>query len=165
VISAVDRLTDRAGAGMIGTKPPVEVHVPFSDPRATATPWARARRVLEKAEVFSLSTVRRDGRPHVTPRVAVWLDRGAVLLYGPPRTQGQQPRARHPIHDRSQRRPDGLDVIVEGEAADEPRLRRPADIWERKYCFWHFEVRDGAFHHEAGRALVFQLAPTKAFSY
>jgi hypothetical protein len=47
---------------------------------------------------------------------------------------------------------------VEGEAVvvtDEPRLRRLADLWDRKYDFWHFEVRDGAFHHDAGRALVF----------
>jgi len=29
---------------------------------------------LEKAEVFWLSTVRPDGRPHVTPMVSVWLD-------------------------------------------------------------------------------------------
>jgi Pyridoxamine 5'-phosphate oxidase len=55
---------------MTGTVPAAELHAPFSDPRAKATPWARARRVLEKAEVFWLSTVRRDGRPHVTPLVA-----------------------------------------------------------------------------------------------
>jgi hypothetical protein len=39
-----------------------------------ATPWEETRRVLETAEVFWLSTVRADGRPHVTPVAAAWLD-------------------------------------------------------------------------------------------
>ena len=46
-------------------------------PRAGVTPWEETRRVLETAELFWLSTVRADGRPHVTPLVAVWHD-GAI---------------------------------------------------------------------------------------
>jgi len=46
----------------------------FSDPEAVATGWDETRRVLETAELFWISTVRVDGRPHVTPLVAVWLD-------------------------------------------------------------------------------------------
>ena len=38
------------------------------------TPREETRRVLEIAEVFWLSTVRADGRPHVTPVAAAWLD-------------------------------------------------------------------------------------------
>ena len=49
----------------------------FSDPTAVATEWDEARRVLETAELFWISTVRADGRPHVTPLVAVWAD-GAI---------------------------------------------------------------------------------------
>jgi nitroimidazol reductase NimA-like FMN-containing flavoprotein (pyridoxamine 5'-phosphate oxidase superfamily) len=30
---------------------------------------------LQTAELFWISTVRPDGRPHVTPLVAVWVDR------------------------------------------------------------------------------------------
>jgi hypothetical protein len=51
----------------------------YSDPDAVATEWDETRRVLESAEVFWISTVRADGRPHVTPCVAVWLD-GAVYF-------------------------------------------------------------------------------------
>ena len=43
-------------------------------PDDLATPWEETRRVLEAAEVFWLSTVRADGRPHVTPVAAAWLD-------------------------------------------------------------------------------------------
>ena len=47
------------------------------EPRGGVTPWEETRRVLETAELFWLSTVRADGRPHVTPLVAVWHD-GAI---------------------------------------------------------------------------------------
>ena len=43
-------------------------------PDNLATPWEETRRVLEAAEVFWLATVRADGRPHVTPVAAAWLD-------------------------------------------------------------------------------------------
>jgi len=57
------------------TDPPTpELHEAFSEPGATATPWADVADVLARSEIFWLSTVRRDGRPHVTPLPAVWLD-------------------------------------------------------------------------------------------
>ena len=49
-------------------------------PDAVATPWEETRRVLETAEVFWLSTVRADGRPHVTPVAGAWLD--GTLYFG-----------------------------------------------------------------------------------
>jgi nitroimidazol reductase NimA-like FMN-containing flavoprotein (pyridoxamine 5'-phosphate oxidase superfamily) len=67
---------------MTDTDPRSELHVPFSDPKATATPWAQARDILERAEVFWLSTVRPDGRPHVTPLVAVWLEGSLYFCTG-----------------------------------------------------------------------------------
>ena len=46
----------------------------FSEPDATAPPWSQIDEALARAEMFWLSTVRRDGRPHVTPLPAVWRD-------------------------------------------------------------------------------------------
>jgi len=54
--------------------PMAELGKQFSSPGATPTPWAEAREHLAKADVYWLSTVRPDGRPHVTPLIAVWLD-------------------------------------------------------------------------------------------
>ena len=51
-----------------------------SSPDAAAMPWEETRRVLETAEVFWLSTVRADGRPHVTPVAGAWLD--GTLYFG-----------------------------------------------------------------------------------
>ena len=53
----------------------------YSDQGAAATSWDDTRRVLEDAELSWLTTVRRDGRPHVTPLVAVWL--GDAVLRRP----------------------------------------------------------------------------------
>jgi nitroimidazol reductase NimA-like FMN-containing flavoprotein (pyridoxamine 5'-phosphate oxidase superfamily) len=51
-----------------------------SDPAAVPASWEDTRRVLETAELFWISTVRPDGRPHVTPLVAVWMD-GAIYFH------------------------------------------------------------------------------------
>ena len=55
----------------------------FSDPDAVATSWEETRRVLERADLFWISTVRADGRPHVTPLVAVWLEDAIHFATGP----------------------------------------------------------------------------------
>ena len=63
-------------------KPVTELDPGFSDPGATATDWDEVRDAIASAQLFWITTVRRDGRPHVTPLVAVWLDY-AFLLPGP----------------------------------------------------------------------------------
>jgi len=127
---------------MTDTNPRAELHVAFSDPRAAATSWDQTRSVMERAEVFWVSTVRPDGRPHVTPLVAVWLDGSLYFCTGP-------------------------DEIKARNLARNPQciLTTGCKNFQRKYDFWNFEVRDGAFHHEAGRALVFELAPKMAFAH
>jgi hypothetical protein len=64
---------------------------------------------------------------------------------------------------------EGLDVVVEGDAVrvtDDARLQRLAEAWQAKYGDdWHFDVHDGAFHHDAGSALVFEVAATVAFGF
>lgn len=58
-------------------QPVTELDSRFSDEDAVATGWEETRVALEEAELFWIATVRADGRPHVTPLVAVWLD-GAI---------------------------------------------------------------------------------------
>jgi nitroimidazol reductase NimA-like FMN-containing flavoprotein (pyridoxamine 5'-phosphate oxidase superfamily) len=68
---------------MASTEPVTELEPPFSSDVATPTPWAEARERLEESEVYWLSTVRPDGRPYVTPLVAVWLDGALYFCTGP----------------------------------------------------------------------------------
>ena len=155
---------------MQAKEPTPELDSRFSSDNATATPWSEASMLLEKAEIYWLSTVRPDGRPHVTPLIAIWRDEALYFCTGPSERKAKNlaqnancilTTGRNSIEE-------GLDVIVEGAAVavnGEVRLQQLADAYAAKYD-WHFSVRDGAFHNdEGGRALVFEVHPTTAFAY
>jgi general stress protein 26 len=159
---------------MADTDPGAELDQRFSSPDATASPWPVAREILERAEVYWLTTVRPDGRPHVTPLIAVWVDGALYFSTGPDERKAKNlaQNSRCVITTGSNTLSGGLDVVVEGDAvnvSDENRLQPIADAYATKYGAdtWHFTVRDGAFHHEGGggRALVFEVAPKKAFGF
>src|SRR4026207_2515240 len=63
-------------------EPLTELDTGFSSEGAHPTEWAEGHQHLEQAEIFWLSTVRPDGRPHVTPLVAVWLDDALYFCAG-----------------------------------------------------------------------------------
>jgi general stress protein 26 len=144
----------------------------FSDPNAGATSWDEARRVLETAELFWVTTVRTDGRPHLTPLVAVWLDGAVHFCTAPSEQKGVNLRSNpHVVVSTGCNRWDGgLDVVVEGEAVkvtDEDVLATLAKAWTEKWDGrWQFEVRDGGFFHEAGGlADVFAVRPAKVLTF
>ena len=64
-------------------EPVPEQDVRFGDPASSPTPWADVQHVLETAELFWISTVRREGQPHVTPLPAVWADDCLHFCTGP----------------------------------------------------------------------------------
>ena len=55
----------------------------FSSDDAIPTEWGEGRRKLRDAEVYWLSTVRPDGRPHVTPLLGIWLNGALYFCTGP----------------------------------------------------------------------------------
>jgi nitroimidazol reductase NimA-like FMN-containing flavoprotein (pyridoxamine 5'-phosphate oxidase superfamily) len=144
----------------------------FSDPEAEATTWEAAQEVLESAQISWISTVRTDGRPHVTPLVAVWLD-GALHFTTGPTEQKARNLAANPhvvVTTGCNRWDGGLDVMVEGEArrvTDQETLRRLADAWTTKWDgTWQYDVVDEGFHHEGGgTAHVFAVEPTKVLAF
>ena len=153
------------------TAPMPELDSRFSSEGASPTDWSEARERLERAEIFWVSTVRPDGRPHVTPLISVWLDDALYFCTGP--TERKAKNLEHNpqciLTTGCNEIGDGLDVVVEGEAeqvTDDAVLRRIADAYESKYgSDWRFDVRDGVFVHEGGTALVFEVAPKKAFGF
>jgi nitroimidazol reductase NimA-like FMN-containing flavoprotein (pyridoxamine 5'-phosphate oxidase superfamily) len=144
----------------------------FSDPEAEPTPWAEARDALEQAELYWITTVRPDGRPHVTPLIGVAEDRNVYFCTGL-----EEQKGRNLEHDNrvalttgNNRWASGLDVVVEGQAVrvtDDDDLRRLADAWEAKYgSEWHWEVADGMFRHaDGGGAAVFRVEPSKVLAF
>ena len=156
---------------MAADKPVTELDKPYSSEGATATPWAEGRRQLEMAEVYWLSTVRPDGRPHVTPLVGVWLD-GAMYF-----TTGLEERKAKNLEDNKSciittgcnDLTKGLDVVIEGMAVavrEADKLQRVADAYNAKYEEpFRFTVEDFALQGEGGKAVVFEVTPRKGFGY
>jgi hypothetical protein len=156
---------------MADTNPVAQLDARFSSGDATAVAWERARAELERAGVYWLTTVRADGRPHVTPLIAVWVGDALYFCTGP--TEQKAKNLSHSTHcivtTGCNALDEGFDVVVESDAVrvlDDAELKPIADAYEQKYgSTWHFDVRDGAFRHEAGEAWVFKLAPAKAFGF
>jgi uncharacterized pyridoxamine 5'-phosphate oxidase family protein len=145
----------------------------YSDPTATAAGWEQTRSALEAAELFWISTVRADGRPHVTPVVAVWAADAMWFCTG----NGEQKFLNlsanpHVVLTTGCNRWDqGLDVVVEGDAVqvtDDAVLRRIAAAFTSRWDGrWNFIVRDGRFCGPTGSggAAVFSVPPVKVFSH
>ncbi len=162
------------------TEPTAELDPRFSSKGATARPWSDVVGVLEQSEMFWLSTVRRDGRPHVTPLPAMWLDGALHFCTGPGEQKARNIEANPNcvLTTGGNAFRSGLDVVVEGRAVrvtDERLLERPAALWEAKLD-WRFDVVDAAIRErgsevsgeepsERGTALVFAVAPDKVFAF
>ena len=137
----------------------------------TAADWETVRDTLAAAELYWLTTVRADGRPHVTPLVGVWVDEGFVFCTG-----SEEQKARNLDHHGDvavttgvNTWKDGLDVVVEGRAervTGYEVLRRLADAWREKYDGeWDFDNDDEVFDHRGGPAYVFRVVPAKVIAF
>jgi nitroimidazol reductase NimA-like FMN-containing flavoprotein (pyridoxamine 5'-phosphate oxidase superfamily) len=154
------------------TTPVTTIDRRYSGPEAVATEWDETRRVLETAELFWISTVRADGRPHVTPVVAVWVDGAMYFSTGAGEQKFVNLRGNpHVILTTGCNTwTQGLDVVVEGDAVrvtDDESLRRVAAVFTTKWNgAWQYQVRDGCFYPpEGGAALVFSVQPAKVFAH
>lgn len=144
----------------------------FSAPDVDPTDWLPAREQLAQAEVYWLSTVRPDGRPHVTPLIGVWWRDALHFCTGPDERKARN-LADNPqcvLTTGTNALDEGMDIVVEGTAeqvTDAAALRSLSIAYEAKYgSDWHFDVRDSAFANaEGGRALVFRVAPTVGFGF
>lgn len=113
-----------------------------------------------------------DGRPHVTPLVAVWLGGALYFCTGDTEQKAVNLAANpHVILTTGCNRWDGgLDVVLEGDAVqvtDDDLLRRLAEAWTAKWDGrWQFQVRDGCFQHMEGlRVPVFAVRPVKVLAF
>ncbi len=147
----------------------------FSEPGATPTPWAAGLEQLGAADTFWLSTVRPDGRPHVTPLIAVW-HAGALWFATGRNERKARNLAENPscvlMTGRSDLADGALDVALEGRAeqvTDDAELEPVATAFGVKYPtrLWDFVVRDGGFSDRVtgGRALVFRVRPVRGLGF
>jgi Pyridoxamine 5'-phosphate oxidase len=151
-----------------------EIHG-FSQPNATPTPWAVGLEQIIDADTFWLSTVRPDGRPHVTPLIAVWHGDAIWFTTGPDERKAKNLAENSSCvltTGRSDLVDGGLDIVLEGTAeqvTDEAELQPIAQAFAAKYGteIWNFVVRDGAFSDRdmGGRAIVFRVQPVRGLGF
>src|SRR5437660_9581230 len=133
------------------TTPRTELDTRFSEPAAQPTSWEDTLEAIKHAEIFWISTVRADGRPHVTPLVTVWLDDALHFCTGPAEQKARNLAANSNVvlTTGCNRWDEGLDVVVEGEArrvTDPPTLERLAAAWSEKWDGrWTYAVVEDGF--------------------
>ncbi|HEY1778677.1 MAG TPA: pyridoxamine 5'-phosphate oxidase family protein [Solirubrobacteraceae bacterium] len=158
---------------MAGETPVAELHTGFSSAGAAATDWAAGRRQIDDAEVFWLSTVRPDGRPHVTPVLAVWHGEAIYFCTGPEERKARNlTQNEQCILTTGHNGLDGLDVVVEGRAVqvdDAAERGLVAGAYESKYGT-RFTAPEGTWFGlsdaiRAGDVLLYRVKPTTAFGF
>ncbi|RDH79223.1 pyridoxamine 5'-phosphate oxidase family protein [Mycolicibacterium moriokaense] len=157
----------------LSDREPKVVLGPFSSPDARATPWASALAILGEAEVCWLSTVRPDGRPHVTPLLAAWSLGGVCFTTG-----GRERKAlnleRNPrcVLTAGTNALTGVDVVIEGVASVVgQRFARQEAVadFERKYGP-HLTSPEGTWYRLgeaviAGDVRLYRVAPSVGFAF
>ena len=162
---------------MMVADPRGELDARFSMPAAGPVSWSEVRSVLERQEMACLSTVRADGRPHVTPLIFAWTD-GRLLVHSGVGEQKMNNLEVNPRCVLTVAQPDwesGLDVVVEGEAVritDRSSIEVFAAALAKKYGeFWTYQVddnglyRDGAADASGVRPVVLEIVPSKVLAF
>jgi general stress protein 26 len=154
------------------TTPVTTIDRRYSSPEASAVSWEETSKALEAAEIFWVTTVRADGRPHVTPVVAAWADGAVCFTTGEEEQKFLNLRANpHVVMTTGCNTWDqGLDVVVEGTATlvtEHDALERFAAAFHAKWDGrWQFTAGDGCFTHPfGGQAMVFAVKPDKVFAH
>ena len=152
-----------AGAGKVpGTTPVTELDARFGEDGAEAVPWAEALGLLERAELSWLTTVDRQGRPHVTPVLTVVVDGTLRFSTGPSEQKAKnlERSAEVALTTGTNTLHRGTDVVVSGTAVrvvDVVERQRVADLIEAKYGpDWRFDVDELA---------IFEVVPRVGFGF
>ena len=148
----------------------------YSDPAATAVGWEETTRILQDAELYWICTVRADGRPHLTPVVAVWVDGAVSFTTGEEEQKFVNMRSNPQVvmitGCNSWER--GIDVVVEGEARQvtvDVELGKLASAFAAKWDGrWQFAPGGGGFREPGSgdgpsQAQVFSVTPAKVWAH
>jgi hypothetical protein len=142
--------------------------------KAKTSPWKLAHDRLakpEEARTCWLATTRPDGRPHLMPVIAFWIEGAFHFVAGEGTQKGHNLAAdSHCVIGTGSRKLPSLDVIVEGRAkpiTDAKEVRRLAEIF--KANGWALEAKgDEVFGPNAPTAgpppyRIYRMVPSTAF--
>jgi nitroimidazol reductase NimA-like FMN-containing flavoprotein (pyridoxamine 5'-phosphate oxidase superfamily) len=147
---------------------------PMVDDQSRTTSWASARERLaspEPSRTSWLATVRPDGRPHLMPIIAFWIDGAFHFVVGEGTRKGRNLAAdgRCVIAVGSTTLP-SMDVVVEGHAEplqDEAAVRRIAEVLKGNN--WPLEARGNQVYGPNAPTAgpppysIYRMVPSKAF--
>ena len=153
---------------------PITTLSAFSSADAEPTAWSRGRGELRDAEVYWLSTVRSDGRPHVTPLLGIWTNGALYFCTGADERKAKNLKhnPRCTLTTGCNTLEAGIDIVVEGDAttveADAERSEVAA-AYESKYGT-HLTAPSGTWSGlgdaiRAGDTQVYRVAPSTAFGF
>ena len=148
-----------------------EIDRRFSSPDAKPATWEAVSQALERAQIYWISTVRADGRPHVTPLIGAWLGETLYFHTGATeqKTRNLERNPKVALTTGCSDMGGGLDVVVEGEAVrvtDAHRLQQVADLFATKYGEpFVYTVGDGVLEGDGGRPVVFEVRHTKVLAF
>ena len=136
---------------------PLHTPAEYLNPRTAdgLLPWSYARERLESARNYWLTTVRPNGRPHVTPLWGAWVG-NALYFDGSPETRWGRNIATNPAASINLSNPDRA-IIVEGTiefvTTDDALAALLIAAWETKY---------GQYPPEPATRGIYLLSPTVA---
>lgn len=136
-----------------------------------ATSWESAAAVLTAAGLYWLTTVRGDGRPHVTPLAGLWIDEAFVFCTGAGEQKARNLQAGTAVAVTTGTNTwnAGLDIVVEGTAGrvtGRDRLKVLVEAYRAKYGDdWYFDCDDEVFDPKGEAAIVYRVTPAKVLAF
>ena len=146
---------------------------PFSSPGASPTPWEATEGALRRIQKFHLCTVRRDGRPHVTPLLAIWALDAMWFTTGDNEQKAKNLDAnRQCVLSTGTDNLTGMDYVIEGTASlvtDEATRQAVATAFEEAYG-WQLTREDGTWYRlgdavRTGNVQLYRVQPDKGFAF
>jgi nitroimidazol reductase NimA-like FMN-containing flavoprotein (pyridoxamine 5'-phosphate oxidase superfamily) len=146
---------------------------PFSSPGASPTPWEATEWALRRIQKFHLCTVRRDGRPHVTPALAIWAFGAMWFTTGDKEQKAKNLSAnQHCALTTGTDTLTGMDYVIEGTASlvtDQAGREAAATAFEQAYG-WQLTREDGTWYQlgdavRIGNVQLYRVQPDKAFAF
>jgi hypothetical protein len=146
---------------------------PFSSPRASPTPWEATEWALRRIQKFHLCTVRQDGRPHVTPLLAIWALDAMWFTTGANEQKAKNLSAnQHCALTAGTDTLTGMDYTIEGTASlvtDQATRNAVATAFEHAYG-WQLTRQDGTWYQlgdavRTGNVQLYRVRPDKGFAF
>ena len=146
---------------------------PFSTPGASATSWQATEWALRRIQKFHLCTVRPDGRPHVTPVLAIWAFDAMWFTTGKDEQKAKNLTTNHHcVLTTGTDTLTGTDYAIEGTATlvtDQNTLDAAATAFEQAYG-WHLTRPDGTWYQlgdavRAGTVQLYHAQPQTGFEF